>query len=522
MTTSRAGDFYDGTSLRLRFAAIVAVLGLSLFGLLLAIVVTDFGRIRERSESTERLLRERTADAVSSQLVRWLEGEVAATIRGSADARRLPVRLGELKCWDDPAFRRCVEKAVLVRDDGGGLPPEIYNLRPELVFESGDFDVARAAALVRESQTMGGVVSDAANRMRLAGAIRVDGKPWGGFYLAAADVSGGVTPGDPFAPAGRVAVVAILGTLILAAGIYVALARSVIRPLESLADVAGKIAEGDYSQRVGDPGRTDEVGRTIGAVNRMLDLVEDWRDHMEARVAEKTEEVARKDRELLNARRLASVGTLGAGIAHEINNPLGGMMNAVATLKRREIPEERREKSMRLLEDGIERIRDIVRKTLDLRPRGHGVAPMDAARAVAVAVDLCRWRAERAGVALRNDVPADLPKVMGDPGDMAQAVLNLLINAVDASESTRAPVVVSASSSESTVTIVVEDGGVGMDADILARALDPFFTTKEPGKGTGLGLPLVHGVVTASGGRLSIRSTPGVGTRVEIVLARVA
>jgi HAMP domain-containing protein len=98
----------------------------------------------------------------------------------------------------------------------------------------------------------------------------------------------------------------------LAAGIYVALARSVIRPLESSAAVAGKIATGDYSQRVGDAVSTDEVGRTVGAVNRMLDLIEDARDHMEARVAEKTEEVARKDRELLQAQRLASVGTLGA------------------------------------------------------------------------------------------------------------------------------------------------------------------------------------------------------------------
>jgi signal transduction histidine kinase len=150
-----------------------------------------------------------------------------------------------------------------------------------------------------------------------------------------------------------------------------------------------------------------------------------------------------------------------------------------------------------------------VRKVLDLRPRGHGAVPMDLARAVSVAVDLCRWRAERAGTPLHVELPADLPPVSGDPGRYRAGGVESLINAVDASESTRRPVVITASVGDDEVTLSVEDRGVGMDASTLSRALDPFFTTKEPGKGTGLGLPArAHGVVVAASGRLSIRSTP--------------
>ena len=520
MNTPPVGASPPSKSLRLRLAAIVAILGLGLFGLLLAIVVSDMSRIRTDSESTERMLRERTADAVSSQLVRWLEGEVARSVRGNASMRQLPVALGELDCWDDAAFRRCVEKAVLVRDDGSGTPPETYNIRPELVFELGEYDASRAAALVRKSQDTGGIVADESNRMRLAGAIRIDGKPWGGIYLSAADVAAGVSGSDVLKPVGRIAVVAILGTLLLAAGMYIALAQTVIRPLESLANVASRIARGDYSSRVPVRPVQDEVGRTIDAVNGLLTLVEDYRDHLDARVAEKTEEVARKDRELLQAQRLASVGTLGAGIAHEINNPLGGMLNAVSTLSREGLPEERRIKSLRLLEEGIDRIRNIVRRVLDLRPRGHGPIPVDLRTAVDSAIELCRWRAEHAGIVLSCDLPLNLPPVLGDPGDLAQAILNLLLNAVDASELSRGEVQVAASFTPEHVVLVVTDHGTGMDPETLARAFDPFFTTKEPGKGTGLGLPLVHGIVTGVGGRMEITSEISRGTVVTLTLLR--
>jgi signal transduction histidine kinase len=162
-----------------------------------------------------------------------------------------------------------------------------------------------------------------------------------------------------------------------------------------------------------------------------------------------------------------------------------------------------------------------VRKVLDLRPRGHGAVPMDLARAVSVAVDLCRWRAERAGTPLHVELPADLPPVSGDPGRYRAGGVESLINAVDASESTRRPVVITASVGDDEVTLSVEDRGVGMDASTLSRALDPFFTTKEPGKGTGLGLP----VLGARRGRRREWSAvdpvdPGHGTRVDVVLWR--
>ncbi|HYC78336.1 MAG TPA: ATP-binding protein, partial [Planctomycetota bacterium] len=429
------------------------------------------------------------------------------------DAAMLPIEIQRLALWDDREFRRYVRKATVVRlREGGRGPREFFNPRAALVFDRGALSPEHAAAMVEQSFERG-VIGDG---LRVAGPIRVDGARWGGLYLSAADPAREVRTYDPVRLLGDVAVIAALATVVSLAALYLFLARNVVRPLEDLGGVAAAFAAGDVSRRVRTLDRGDEIGRTLAAVNGMLELVQDYRANLERRVAEQLDVISRKNRELALAQRLAATGTLAAGVAHEINNPLAGMLNAVGRLKRAASDDARREKYLALLEENIERIGAIVRRLLDLSPRRAEAGPVDLGDLARSTLELVRFRAEKQGVALDLDV-RPTPVVLGDRHELSQALLNLVINALDACPK-GARVSVRVGEEDGAAALDVVDDGPGMSPDVQARAFDLFFTTKEAGKGTGLGLAAVHHAVTASGGAVRLESEPGRGTAVRIRL----
>src|SRR6185295_10939210 len=132
------------------------------------------------------------------------------------------------------------------------------------------------------------------------------------------------------------------------------------------------------------------------------------------------------------AQRLTATGTLAAGIAHEINNPLGGMINAARVLREGKLDPAKQAEYLELILDGLERVRAIVQKILQFRPRSVEPRPVQVHEAVERAISFMDHRAKAKEVAIRNELPPELPLVNGDPLELQQAFLNVLMNAVDA------------------------------------------------------------------------------------------
>ncbi|WP_431269719.1 ATP-binding protein [Dankookia sp. P2] len=249
------------------------------------------------------------------------------------------------------------------------------------------------------------------------------------------------------------------------------------------------------------------------------------------------EEMARRratEASLRQAQKMEAVGQLTGGIAHDFNNLLTAVLGSLAMLRKR-MPEGDA-RAARLLENalqGAQRGAALTQRLLAFgRRQSLDPAAVDLPALVRGMAELLRG-ALGGGVHLRTDFPSNLPPAFVDANQLELAVLNLAANARDAMPG-GGEIVISAAERQVAggeapglpagryVVLSVSDAGEGMDEATLAQAMEPFFTTKGVGKGTGLGLPMVHGLAAQSGGRFVLRSAPGVGTVAELWLPRAA
>jgi len=347
-----------------------------------------------------------------------------------------------------------------------------------------------------------------------------DRREWGGVYFRiptseAADIR-------PLVSVPNIVAMMAGATVLVSMLMFWFLSRSVLRPLAELTDASQRVGRGDYSRPV-PRYRADEMGELVTAFNSMMRDVGDLRENMEARIAEAAEKIRRAERHLVTAQKLAATGQLAAGIAHEINNPLGGMMNVVRSLVTRDVPAEKRREYLAIVEDGLRRIQDTVKKVLLFSPRKVSPQPFDLRQSLARALSLVQHRIDKQAVSFSARQPDHPVLVFGDAAEVQQVFLNLLINALDALRGIDRERTLSATleiaGEEAVVSIA--DNGCGMDAEHAERAFDLFFTTKDPGEGTGLGLAIVHNIVAAHGGRVEIRSEKGAGTVLEARFPRI-
>ncbi|QDU67008.1 sensor histidine kinase [Engelhardtia mirabilis] len=320
----------------------------------------------------------------------------------------------------------------------------------------------------------------------------------------------------------------MLSTVLLTGGTFLAVRRLVLVPVERLVAGSDAVRRGDLSARVPETGRDDELGELIVSFNAMTARVEGFNRELEQRVTEATAQARRAEHEAMIQRRLAAMGELAAGIAHEINNPLGGLLNAVEALRREELPDERRARYLDLLRDGLERIGITVGQVLRMAPRETRPDRVELLDVVEDALALVRHRAESEGVTIERvvDEGAAPTTVLGARNELGQALLNLLVNALDAladrGRPGRVTIRLSGDESESppSLRLSVQDDGPGVDAETLERATDLFFSTKEVGRGSGLGLSIVHNVADSHGGRLELASEVGRFFRATLVVPR--
>lgn len=249
-----------------------------------------------------------------------------------------------------------------------------------------------------------------------------------------------------------------------------------------------------------------------------------------ARLAVKVEELTRANRALEDAReslvrteKLATVGRLAAGIAHEVGNPLGAI-SGYAEIARSQLPpggDSQLEDSITRIASAAARIDLTVRGLLDFaRPVTLELGPVAVLAALEAALQLARVQPRFRDVEVAVRIPADLPRVLGRDRELCQVFLNLVLNAADAMNG-RGRIDIDAVAGTELVEISLADTGTGISPGDLASVFDPFFTTKAPGAGSGLGLAITHSIVESFGGTISAGNSGGKGAVFRLRLKRV-
>ncbi|MDO3376804.1 sensor histidine kinase [Geoalkalibacter halelectricus] len=309
------------------------------------------------------------------------------------------------------------------------------------------------------------------------------------------------------------------GAVLIAFGTYL-LGRTLVSPVRRLMQATTSIAAGDLSVQVPVDGPR-EIAQLAKSFNVMTQALEQSRGETQATIASlhrTNSELAQTRDSLVRSEKMAAVGTLAAGMAHEIGNPLSASMGYLELLQAQGRDPDQGDLLARAARE-LARIDRLVRDLLDFAaPQAAASEICDPATAVGEAVDLLRAQGVFEGLELRVELPRALPRVRACRHKLVQVLVNLLVNARDACAPGQGVVTLEGQAHDGEICLVVRDNGCGLSEERMKRIFDPFFTTKEPGKGRGLGLFFCHKVVEDWQGRLEVESRPGQGSAFFLTL----
>ncbi|MBE7415765.1 MAG: HAMP domain-containing protein [Deltaproteobacteria bacterium] len=234
-----------------------------------------------------------------------------------------------------------------------------------------------------------------------------------------------------------------------------------------------------------------------------------------------SEDITRKkeiESNIISSEKLAAVGQLAAGIAHEVNNPLGGILNCLYNLRNRKLTDERKAEYVDFMEDGIKRVQNIVRQLLDFsQQHAPELSLTDTNSIIEGIIPLFRHSVRGKEVRLLVNLSQGLPRILVDRHQIEQILVNLILNAVQA-VSSEGLIEVTTRREGNWFCIQISDNGCGIPPENLGRVFDPFFTTKGVGRGTGLGLSVSRGIIERHKGRIEVESQPGKGSTFRVLL----
>ncbi len=322
--------------------------------------------------------------------------------------------------------------------------------------------------------------------------------------------------------------VATIGFFLIV-GISYLITRSITKPLSEMVSVTQAVAQGDLEREVRVTSR-DEVGllalsfnKMIASLRKMKSELEEWGLTLEQKVKERTEELAAMQSTLMQSQRLASLGKLAAGIAHEINNPLGGIL-VLSSLVLEDLKDNdpHRENLQEVIKQTM-RCRDIVKGLLQFSRQEEGkmeyVKVNDILNST---LGLIEKQALFHNIEVIKNLDPQLPYILGDGSQLQQVFMNVILNAVQAmKEMGVLTITTSHDAKHDMVVIDITDTGCGIPPELIDRIFDPFFTTKEVGEGTGLGLSIAYGIVTKHHGRMTVKSKVNEGTTFTIKIPAV-
>lgn len=224
---------------------------------------------------------------------------------------------------------------------------------------------------------------------------------------------------------------------------------------------------------------------------------------------------------VISSEKLAAVGQLAAGVAHEVNNPLGGILNCLYNIQNKKLTDERKTEYLGFMEDGIKRVQKVVRQLLDFSQQHEPeLVQTDINAMIEGIVPLFGHLISGKKVNFVTALGSGLPSILVDKHQMEQVVVNLILNAIQAVDG-KGIISVYTSRTGDWFRISVKDNGVGISSEQVAKIFDPFYTTKGVGEGTGLGLSVSRGIVERHNGRIDVESTPGKGTTFHVYLPAV-
>ncbi len=323
-------------------------------------------------------------------------------------------------------------------------------------------------------------------------------------------------------------IVASIG-FVLIVGISYLITRSITKPLSEMVSVTQSIAMGDLDHEVKVESK-DEIGQLASSFNRMVSSLkkmrlelEEWGNTLEQKVKERTEELATMQNTLVQSQRLASLGKLAAGIAHEINNPLGGIL-VLSSLVLEDLKEDNphRENIQEVIKQTM-RCRDIVKGLLQFSRQEEGKTEyLKINNVLNSTLSLIEKQALFHNIEVVKHFDPELPDILGDNSQLQQLFMNVIMNAAQAMKEI-GTLTLNTYHDEKNDMVVIEisDTGCGISEELIDRIFDPFFTTKEVGEGTGLGLAIAYGIVTKHHGRMTVKSKVNEGSTFTIKIPAV-
>jgi len=299
----------------------------------------------------------------------------------------------------------------------------------------------------------------------------------------------------------------------------------ITRPLQRMVIATEEIAKGDLSHKVDIKSR-DELGFLATSFNEMIDQLRraneelmEWGRTLEKKVEERTRELTEMQTKLLQSEKLASLGKLAAGVAHEINNPLGAIL-IYSHLLLEEMPKNTPAyENLRKIVKETSRCKDIVKGLLEFaRPKEPEMSPTDVNETVDRALAIMEKQALFQNIKINKEY-GQLPRIVADAAQLQQVFMNIILNAAEAMNG-RGTLTITSSldPKKEQIRVAFKDTGHGIRPEDMPRLFEPFFTTKEVGKGTGLGLAISYSIIQKHKGTIEVSSQVGQGSTFTIIL----
>ncbi len=303
--------------------------------------------------------------------------------------------------------------------------------------------------------------------------------------------------------------------------------RTIVKPIRKLLGITEKFEEGEVFPQLPDPSR-NEIGQLFRSLNKMLKRLGENKQELRSHITsleEANQELKKAQNEIIRSEKLASMGRLATGVAHEIGNPIGIVLGYLELLNKGGLDEEEKKDFLNRIESEIRRISGIIRQLLDFSGTSSGERTLTSLNSLVIeTINILKPQPMMASINLNTDLKAERDEVLAESDQLKQVFLNIIMNAADAmgddivseGESRPKTLAVRTSNVNDMIEIRFADEGPGIPEQDLAHIFDPFFTTKEPGKGTGLGLSVCYRIVEGLGGAIRAESAIGKGTTIII------
>jgi signal transduction histidine kinase len=295
------------------------------------------------------------------------------------------------------------------------------------------------------------------------------------------------------------------------------LSRHITTPIHKLIEASQNIGRGNLEQKI-EVVTNDEIQILANEFELMRTRLRESYQGMEEKIQRRTRELQEAQAQISHQEKMASLGMMAAGIAHEIGNPLTSISSMAQVIKRKNDNQNINDYVTNILKN-IDRISRIVRELVDFsRPSSYKEAPSDINEIIKSAVGIIKYDRRSKNLTYSLALDPELPKTVIVSDHLLQVFLNILINSVDASEGFGDEIVVNSFTKNGNITVDITDSGCGIPVEMQKKIFEPFYTTKEVSKGTGLGLTVSYGFIKKLNGEIKVKSEEGKGSTFSVII----